>query len=836
MSRRTVHLLCNSHLDPAWLWQWQEGVAEALALARTVADICERNRGFVFNRNEVLFHEWIAEHDPALFRRIRRLVRSGAWHIMGGWYVQPDCNMPSGESFIRQVLVGRQYFQRVFGVHATTAVNLDSFGHSRGLVQILAKSGYDSYLFCRPGAADAELPGTQFIWRGYDGSEVLATLADSHYNSAPGGARKKVVEWMNAHPAHACDIVPWGVGNHGGGPSRRDVAELNALRRATDGVDLRHSTPERFFAQLRRGRQHLPCHAGDLNPWGVGCYTSMARVKQKHRRLENELYATEKMTATAAMQGLVTYPRGALDEVTRDLLSSEFHDALPGSSVAPVEDAVLQRLDHGLEILARLKLRAFLALANGQRKARGGEFPILVYNPHPYPVSMLVECELQPAWPHKTDGYLMPHVRRGARRLVVQAEKEHANINEDHRKRVVFPAVLAPSRMNRFDCRLVMRPRRPATRLKEHRGAFRLQTASIDVVINARTGLLDRYRVGGRDYLARGSFQPLVMADNADPWGMTVRRFRRVVGRFRRMSRTRGASFSATPDGLLPCVRVIEDGPVRSVVEALLEFGDSRICQRYKLPKVGTEVEIETRVHWNEKDRLLKLSLLTLVPEAAFRAQVAGGVQELRRNGDEQVLQKWLAAVSRPANAALTIINDRIHGVDVTPGEVRLSLLRAPAHAGHPTGAGVPITRPDRYTPRMDQGEHVFRFWINAGRMKERLMHIDREALVHHEEPYALSVSPSGEGRKPAPGVVVNDEAVQVTAVKQAENGRGWVIRLFEPTGHARAVWVLVPFNGARKKVSLTAFEIKTLRFNGRTGALTEVDLLEGPEVRHPHA
>ena len=150
MQRKTIHLLCNSHLDPAWLWPWQEGAAEALALARTVVDLCERYPGFVFNRNEAMFYHWIAEYDAVLLERIRRLVRAGAWHVMGGWYVQPDCNMPCGESFVRQILTGKRYFKQTFGVDATTAVNLDSFGHSRGLVQILAKSGYDSYLFCRP--------------------------------------------------------------------------------------------------------------------------------------------------------------------------------------------------------------------------------------------------------------------------------------------------------------------------------------------------------------------------------------------------------------------------------------------------------------------------------------------------------------------------------------------------------------------------------------------------------------------------------------------------------------------------------------------------------------
>jgi alpha-mannosidase len=851
--QRTVHLLSNSHLDPAWLWEWQEGAAEALALARTVVDICERYPGFVFNRNEAMFYEWIAEYDPELFRRIRALVRAGAWHIMGGWYVQPDCNMPSGESFIRQILFGKQYFKRVFGVNVTTAVNLDSFGHSRGLVQILARSGYDSYLFCRPSRQNAGLPATQFIWVGYDGSQILATLADSHYNSPPGGARRKVAEWLAANPDQTCGIVPWGVGNHGGGPSRKDVAELNALMRQTRDVDIRHSKPEAYFAQLRRGPNELPQHRGDLNPWAVGCYTSMARVKQKHRKLENELYATEKMAATAAVQGLMAYPRADFQEATRDLLASEFHDALPGSSIEPVAQAVIQRLDHGLEILARIKLRAFLALATGQSAARPGEFPLLVYNPHPYPVSTLVECEFQPAWPHGTERFGTPQVRQGRRLLPAQAEKEHANINEDHRKRVVFPAVLAPSRMNRFDCRLIMQPQRPARRLKESRGAIRFRTASLEVVINTRTGLVDRYRVGGRDYLARGAFQPLVMADNADPWGMTVKRFRTLVGRFRLMSRARGARFAAVDDSRLPSVRVIEDGPVRSVVEALLEYEDSCICQRYKLPKAGTEIEIETRVHWYEKDRMLKLSIPTLIPNATYAGQVAYGVAELCDDGDEKVLQKWLAVTSKAADMALSVINDRIHGVDFSRGEVRLSLLRSPAHAAHPTGAGRPITQQDRFTPRMDQGEYVFRFWLNAGRAGERMAHVDREALWHNEQPMALcafpapvaprgagaaggspaggspasAVAPAGSPAGACPGAIVSDDAIQVTAIKRAEDGDDLIIRLYEPTGRKRTTRLSLPFADLQAKLSCAPFEIKTVRLNRRTGDLTEVDLLE---------
>ena len=125
MSKKTIHLLCNAHIDPVWLWEWEEGAAEAISTFRTAADLCEEFDGFIFNHNEVTLYQWVEEYEPALFERIQQLVRQGKWHIMGGWYLQPDCNMPSGESFVRQILIGKRYFKEKFGVDVTTAINLD---------------------------------------------------------------------------------------------------------------------------------------------------------------------------------------------------------------------------------------------------------------------------------------------------------------------------------------------------------------------------------------------------------------------------------------------------------------------------------------------------------------------------------------------------------------------------------------------------------------------------------------------------------------------------------------------------------------------------------------
>ena len=291
--RRKVHLVCNAHIDPVWLWEWPEGAGEAMSTFRTAARFCEERSGFVFSHNESLLYEWIEEYEPALFRRIRTLVRRKRWAVLGGWFVQPDCNMPSGESFIRQILIGKRYFRKAFGVDVKTAANLDPFGHTRGLVQILAKSGYHSYLFCRPDRSFAVLPGDDFRWIGYDGSEVLASRAEAHYNSRGGGARAKVEDWLRAHPDRTPSLLLWGIGNHGGGASERDLDDIDKMRAEEPGADIVHSTAEAYFEEVGRERGRLPRFDRGLNPWAVGCYTTMSRVKRAHRQLENELFSGE---------------------------------------------------------------------------------------------------------------------------------------------------------------------------------------------------------------------------------------------------------------------------------------------------------------------------------------------------------------------------------------------------------------------------------------------------------------------------------------------------------------------------------------------------------------
>ncbi|MCK4646455.1 MAG: alpha-mannosidase [Candidatus Aminicenantes bacterium] len=828
MSDKTLYLVCNAHIDPVWLWEWEEGAAAALSTFRTAARFCEEFDDFVFNHNEAVLYKWVESYEPELFDKIQQLVEQKKWHIMGGWYIQPDCNLPSGESFVRQILVGRKYFKKKFGVEPDTAINFDPFGHTRGLVQILKKSGYTSYLFCRPDSKELVLPADDFLWVGYDGSEILAHRARYHYNSERGKARKLVEKFMSENSRQKTGLLLWGIGNHGGGPSQEDLEQLHKLMKKESGWRIRHGIPEDYFEVLSGTTGELPRYARDLNPWAVGCYTTMSLVKQKHRRLENAYFLTEKMAVHAALQGLMEYPREELHEALEDLLFCAFHDILPGSSIPQVEAYALQRMDHGLEILSRLKAKAFFALLSGEPQAQEGEFPVFVYNPHPYPVEEMIICEFQPHEPNfNQDTFWLPEIKDiNGKNISFQLEKESSNISVDHRKRVVFHAELKPCQMNRFPCFLKEIESKPKKN-KRAETPLVLKSDTCEVVVNDKTGLVESYRIDSVDFLNPDSFRLLVVEDYADPWGMLVRSFRDVKDSFTLMSREESARFAGVSSSELEPVRIIEDGPVRTVVEALFVFNHSSICQRYKIPKKGAELEVEIRVYWNEKDSMLKLSIPTPFQNSRCRGQVAYGVEDFDRMGEELVSQKWIGAVSSDGQYALTVINSGTYGFDFAEDELRFSLLRSAAYSAHPVGEGIPLVPQDRFEPRIDQGERLFRFWIKGGKTSDRMSQVDREALVKNEAPVALFCSPSGKGKKPLPSVLVSEGVIQVTAIKMAEENNWLIIRLFEPTGEKRGVCVKVPALNLSFDVSLKHFEIKTMAVDLASHEVFEVNLME---------
>jgi alpha-mannosidase len=830
---RNLHLICNAHIDPVWLWSWEEGLAETLTTFRIAANFCDQFQDFVFCHNESLLYKWVEEFEPTLFRRIQKLVSQGKWKIIGGWYVQPDCNLPSGESFVRQILIGKKYFKDKFGVEPQTAANFDPFGHSQGLVQILAKSGYTSYLFCRPDSKHIELATDDFVWEGFDGSTVLAHRASEHYNSEKGKATEKLDGWFKQNSNADGGLFLWGIGNHGGGPSLVDIIMLDAwiskllIKPQIEGWEISHSSPEAYFNWLNTKRSDLAILESDLNPWAVGCYTSMSRVKRMHRELEEVYGLTEKMVSHAVVAGLMKYPYLELHEALEDMLFCEFHDILPGSGIPEVESYALQRMSHGLEILSRLKTKAFFNLLAGQPPADYEEFPILVYNSEPYEVVENLVVELQGAEPNfDPELFLLPEIFDGAGcALDYQLEKESANIANDHRKRIVFRAKLAASSMNRFSCflkkiSLIEKPFSPV------QDDLVFINESCEIHINPDTGLIDQYKVNGLDFLKPDSAELLVMDDYADPWGMKVNSFRELAGAFRLMSPSETVRFAGTNGPIQP-IRIIENGPIRVVVEGLFRHNGSSAAVRYIIPKIGSEIEIEVRVMWNERDRMLKMAFPVSLSNSECMGQVAYGTQEFSRPGEELVAHKWVGLFSRTEDKAFTISNQTTYGFDYSDGTIRVSLLRSPAYAGHPIDDSTPIVRQDRFTPRMDIGEHVFRFRFNAGVLRDRLESVDQESRLLNCPSIGLCCFPKKSKKKVSSMINLTNPTIRLAAIKFAESDDRLIVRLFEPTGNPARTEVSFPILGLNTDLVFKPFEIKTLAINRAGLQISEVNLLE---------
>ena len=193
-TRPIVHLLGHAHIDPVWLWRWQEGFAEVRATFRSALDRMKETPGYVFTCSSAALYEWVEQFDPNMFQEIRKRVAEGRWSPVGGWWIEPDCNIPSGEALVRQGLYGQRYFKEKLGVRSTVGFCPDSFGHAGTLPKILAGCGLSHYVFMRPMVHEHEgIPELAFRWQGDDGTEVKTLRI--HESTTPGPARSFAPGW-----------------------------------------------------------------------------------------------------------------------------------------------------------------------------------------------------------------------------------------------------------------------------------------------------------------------------------------------------------------------------------------------------------------------------------------------------------------------------------------------------------------------------------------------------------------------------------------------------------------------------------------------------------------
>ena len=799
---KTLHLVCNAHLDPVWMWDWDEGADAALATFYSALEL-SKNYDYIFCHNEVLLYEYIERYAPKLFQEIQKLVKAGKWHIMGGWYLQPDCTIPSGEAFIRQISVGREYFDEKFNVRPTTAVNFDSFGHTRGLVQILKKCGYDSYLFCRPMPEFLSLPDNPFLWKGYDGSLIKALRIEdlTIYCSGLGTAKQDILRKAEAFKNASTGLIAWGVGNHGGGASRKDLDDILELQDEKKGeYRLIHSTPEAYFAEVKPTKTFdqslLPCF--------IKSYSSISAIKQKQCEFEHFLFQSEKACSIAALETDYVYPRSVFHDAERSLSAMAFHDVLSGTCVERGLKSTLRRADAAIENLNQEFLLAFHRLAEHYPTAKEGENPLTIFSFQPYERDEVVETEfLIPNALISDDEAYVISVYQDGKKIPSQVIKEESNINYDRRKKVAYFAHLSPLGTSQVVLKYAKSPKKVPVKAEED---LTYHFADRVIRINRTSGLLDSYQVDGKEYLSGGAFLPVMFDDNADPWGWYLKKLGTHLTPFVLSNEAKEGPFAG-----LSGVHVLEEGAVLSQVEALFALKSSYVRVVYTLHHLIPCVDVDVEVFWNEPGRGLKLAF-PLVEEGSYFGQEAYGTESFESNGNENVSQRFVGVEEN--GKVFTLYNKGTYGNAKEGNILYLTLLNGSAYCAHPI-EDRPLLPSGRFSNFIEQGHHHFAFRLSVNERDE----CERKANEYLEAPYSVNRYPHGDGVIPTSLVRLSNPNVVLESLRQSKDG-GYILRLFANVPSPSET--RIRFKEDEMKVSLSPYAFVTLTYE--RGHLALVD------------
>jgi alpha-mannosidase len=784
-TRGPLHMIGNAHIDAVWLWRWQEGYQEVRATFATALRLLEEYPEYVFTCDSIGYLAWVEEHDPELFAALRDKAREGRFEIVGGWWVEPDCNIPSGEGLVRHALYSQRYLAARFGAMASVGCNVDPFGQNATIPQLLAKSGMDAYVFMRPQPHEAELPGPTFWWRAADGSRVLAYRIPHEY-CGPAGHLGVHVGKALAQLPHTTEPLMcfYGVGNHGGGPTRANIESIRELNRADQFPRMLPSTVRAFFDAAAGGE--LPEYAGEIQPHGVGCYSAHSGIKKLIRQTEHALQAAEKWAAVAGICG-------PFEHAWRQVLLNHFHDTAAGTALPAAYEDARDQLGEARAIAARVQNQALQSIA--RRVAipeEEGTVPLVVFNPHPWPVSATVEVEFGGLL---GDGPIAA-VDETGRRTPVQTAR--STTLTGGRRLLVVPVELPPLGHRLY--RLRAGAHTPALENEHLRMTVDPGTGRLSGLVRKDTGV---------DVLGGASApHAVVLEDPTDTWGHGVVSYRDVAGAFTAES-----------------VDVVESGPVRRVVRVRSRYGASSLTEEFVLAAGARHVEVRVTVDWHERHAMLKLRFPTALTEVTATHAIPYGHIERAADGHETVSHSWVDVSGNLGGhrAGLSVLNDAKYGVDVSGGDIGLTVLRSPPYAWH-----TPQPLPEDYEV-MDQGVQRFTYRLLPHDGDWRAAGTVRAAAELLQPPVALLES-CHDGPLPpkaSHAAVSGADNVVVTVLKRAEDGGGHVVRGYETAGTAATATIDLAFLGHTVTAGFSPHEIKTMLV--RDGDTVEADLLERP-------
>jgi len=732
-----VHLVGHSHIDFAYLWLWPETIGVCENTFTTVSKLMDDYPGFVMSQSQPALYEEMQRSAPDVFDKIKERVKRGQWDVSTATtWSEGDTNLSSGEAIVRSILYGKRYIMQQFGIEPTVCWEPDNFGHAWTLPQILAKSGIKYYYFARRG------PGAPlFWWQSPDGSRVLA-YQHGHYDL---GVEENELEKTAVGFSKLAGINDYmrvyGVGDHGGGPTRAQLDTAKKLQARTDYPKVMFDTAKGYFDTAAASGKQFPVVDTELNPIFEGCYTTHSDIKKWNRECENWLVTSEVFSSIASNYGM-KYPGDEFLQSWHDTCFNEFHDILCGSAIHGAYTYAKQLRDEAVG-QAKTTLDTSLKTLLPRINTHGDGVPIVVFNPlswprtdavavsSPFPdedTHVRITDETGASYPGRTLGDILCFTARDVPALgykVFWASRSKTPVGSG----VSFDG---PVIANQY---------------------FRVR---IDPHLGVITGIFDK--LNNRNVMVPREYSDVLQillesSGEMSAWGL---------GKF------------VGGDDLIGGSEVVrmDAGPAKATVVFDHKYGQSTFTQEITLYDSVPRIDIRLTADWREpwtKDKptpMLKAAFRADLknPKATF--EIPFGSIERPADGHEVVAQKWVDISD--ADYGLSLLNDSKYGFDVKGNTIRISLLRSPNRPDPTPEYGVYETTYSMYPHKGD--------WREAGTVRRG---------YELNQPLIARVTSSHSGELPASKSFLSISAsnVVVTALKKAEDDDNLILRFYETNG-----------------------------------------------------
>ncbi len=793
--KNNFYLIANAHLDPVWQWCVPEGLSLVKSTFRSALDRMNEFPDYTFTSACAGYYKWIKLSEPEMFEEIKSRVEEGRWAIVGGMWVQPDCNIPSGEAFCRHMLYSQKFFKENFGKLIKTGYNVDSFGHNGMLPQLLKKSGIDNYIYQRPDSR-LEKPNLPFeslhYWQSPDGSVVKAFHIPDGYG---GNIRENRLE-DHYYNKNQPMMVFFGVGNHGGGPSKE---HLRTARELINKGGFKYSTPDKYFEET--DGVPMPMVSEDLQHHASGCYSANSKVKSANRKAETALVTAEKFDALANIITGSELHKEQIESAWERVMFNQFHDILAGCSIKEAYKDAYNAFGYASEtalgvntfaaqrISWRIKTTDFLDSDASEMRGRmwyknGEGSPMVVFNPHSFEVDSIAEFGNQ--WVSKvldSDGNDIPF-------QLVRA----SYTDGDHLYKCLFKCKIPA-----YGYAVYYIYHDGEAELKEYETDLissdnTLENDKVKIILDRNSGAVKSFKIKDNDYeFSNDLLGKAVVCDDFenDTWGHGIFDYNKDIGEF--------------TDGIL---ELIEKGPVRATIKSTVKYSNSVLKRYYSLYSGSEKLTVRTVLDFDEQYKSVKLSFNANVDEAQITYSMPYGFITKEANGQEEPCHAW-CDVHSPEGKGLAVLNTDKYSFCSIGNDLRMMIARGCAYLDH---YGQRFR--DGEMEFLDKGEQEFSYEIvphfeKINSKLYRYSEVLNNPLQTHQETHHDGVLPQIYS-----ALSVSDSNVIVTAVKAAEDNNGYILRIIETDG--KETEATVDFKAL--KVSFTLKwkpqEIKTIRIS----------------------